>query len=81
MLLPFSTDFPESKLCFNTTPLAFELSSEVTTDTTNPCASSILLASDCVFPITSGTVTFSTPVLTCIITVSPAKASVSGSVS
>lgn len=78
---PFSTEVPTSKLCFNTIPVSFELSSDVVVLTLNPASAKIFLASSCDFPITSGTAFFSTPVLTCIIKVSPAKASVLGSIS
>ena len=37
ILLPSSTVFPTSKLCFNTTPLDFFVSSSYAIETSNPC--------------------------------------------
>ena len=47
---PLSTIFPESKLCFNTTPVSFELSSAFVIVTVNPASSSSFLASSCFLP-------------------------------
>ena len=81
MELPCSTSFPASILCFKTIPFSFEESSSFATVTWSPKSVNVFLASSSDFPIIDGTDDFFTPVLTCIITVSPALTVLFASVS